>query len=146
MIVITSPKTREDYRLYYGLRYQVLREPWGQAKGTEKDDLEPISQHFMAVDDETNQVVGVIKLFEKEDGIGQFSHLAVAREYRKHGIGQLLVEKVEEEARANGYQIIGAMSRLTSTAFFEKHGYRITGLPTNYFGTIQVVWMEKSLE
>lgn len=146
MIIIKAPESKDDFKTYYALRYQVLREPWGQPKGTEKDDFEPISRHFMAVDEETGNVLGVVKWFEKESGTGQFSHLAVARDFQRQGIGHLLLEKVEKEAQAQGYSVLGAMSRLTSTAYFERHGYHITGLPTNYFGTIQVVWMEKRLD
>ena len=69
MIVIRRPETRDDYRAYYTLRYRVLREPWGQARGTEKDDYEPLSQHLMAVDDEDDEVVGVIKWMEKDSGV-----------------------------------------------------------------------------
>jgi len=145
MIIIKHPVTREDFKAYYALRYDVLRKPWGQAKGTEKDDYEPISDHFMAVDNQTGKVLGVVKLFEREPGIGWFSHLAVDSEYQNKGIGSLLVKTVEETATLKGYKVIGCMSRLNTTKYFERFGYQITGLPTNYFGTIQVAWMEKTL-
>ncbi len=145
MIQIKTPQTREDFKEYYALRYELLRRPWGQGKGTEKDDYEPISQHFMAVDDQTGKVVGVIKLMEKEPGVGWFSHLAVVKAYQGQGIGKLLVETVERAAVEKGFKVIGCMSRLNTTSYFENFGYHITGLPTHYFGTIQVAWMEKNL-
>jgi N-acetylglutamate synthase-like GNAT family acetyltransferase len=145
MIIIKNPTTKGEFKAYYALRYHVLRKPWGEPKGTEKDDFEPISQHIMAVDDSTNEIVGVVKLFEKEPGVGQFSHLAIHHDYQRQGIGKILMEAVEELARQKGYKILGAMSRLTTTGYFEKKGYRIKGLPSNYFNTIQVVWMEKNL-
>ncbi len=145
MIEIKSPQTREDFKEYYALRYRMLRKPWGQAKGTEKDDYEPISQHFMAVDDQSGKIVGVIKLMEKEPGVGWFSHLAVDEKFQRKGIGKMLVETVERVGREKGYAIIGCMSRLNTTAYFERFGYHIAGLPAHYFGTIQVAWMEKKL-
>ena len=145
MIVIRRPETRDDYRAYYTLRYRVLREPWGQARGTEKDDYEPLSQHLMAVDDEGDEVVGVIKWMEKEPGVACLSHLAIAPEHQKKGIGQLLVKGVEDAAREQGFVVIGVNSRLTSTDFFERLGYQIKGLPDHFFSTIQLVWMEKKL-
>lgn len=146
MIVIKIPKNMEEFKAYYLLRYQVLREPWGQPKGTEKDDYEPISKHFMAIDDETNNVVGAVKYFEKEPGVGWFSHLAVAEKCQRQGIGKLLVKTVEDAVRDDGYEILGVMSRLTSTEYFKKFGYQIKGLPLHYFGTTQVVWMEKKIK
>ena len=145
MISIKVPKTREDFRAYYELRYRVLRAPWGQPKDTEKDDYEPISQHFMAVDDENGKVVGVIKMFEKSEGVGWFSHLAIDPRYQKKGIGSMLIETIEKTAREKDYRVIGCMSRLNTTAYFEKMGFRTAGLPTQYFGTTQVLWMEKEL-
>ncbi|NPV56465.1 MAG: GNAT family N-acetyltransferase [Anaerolineae bacterium] len=146
MIVIRSPQTKEDFKDYYALRYQVLRQPWGQHQGSEKDDYEPISRHFMAVDDGSGELLGVVKLLEKEPGVAWFSHLAVAPRHQRTGIGRLLVEHVEEVARQEGFRTIGAYSRLNSTEYFKRFGYQITGLPSPYFGAVQVVWMEKSLD
>lgn len=145
MIQIKSPKTREEFKAYYDLRYKVLREPWGQPRGTEKDDYEPISQHFMAVDDQNGAIVGCAKLFENETGVAWLSHLAVAAAYQRKGIGKQLVEQVENAARVQGYKKIGCMARLNTTKYFEGEGYKISGLPSHYFGTTQVVWMEKTL-
>lgn len=145
MIKIVSPKSREEFKAYYELRYKELREPWGLQKGTEKDDYEPISQHFMAVDESTKRVVGVVKLMEKDHGVGWFSHMAVISTYQHKGVGKQLLIRVEEEARAKGYQILGCMARLNTTEYFEKAGYKINGLPSHYIGTTQVVWMEKKL-
>jgi len=141
---ITIPKTRDDFKAYYGLRYKVLREPWGHPKGTEKDDYEPISEHFMAVD-EKGEVVGVAKLYEKEDGIGLVSHFAVATEHQHHGIGHELLKAVEERARARGFHTLGTMARSTATADFEKFGFHIAGIPTPHLGLTHLVWMEKAL-
>jgi N-acetylglutamate synthase-like GNAT family acetyltransferase len=146
MISIKVPKTREEFKAYYELRYRVLRAPWGQPKDTEKDDYEPISQHFMAVDEETGKIVGVVKVFEKSNGIGWFSHLAVDPGFQRRGIGLKLILAVEAVAKENGYTILGCMSRLNTTAYFEKRGFSIAGFPSNYFGTTQVVWMEKELK
>ena len=90
MPVIKTPVTREEFKVYYALRYKVLREPWGHAKGTEKDDYEAISEHFMAVDEKTGEVLGVIKLYEKAPGVGHVSHMAVSIAHQHKGIGRFL--------------------------------------------------------
>lgn len=144
MITIKSPTTKEQFKAYYALRYKVLREPGGHPKGTEKDDYEPISDHFMAVNEQA-EIVGVAKLYEKAPGIGHFSHLVVAPEYQHRGIGRMLLMFVEERAREKGYKTLGTMSRVTTTAYFEKFGFHIAALPTIHLGTIHLVWMEKDL-
>lgn len=144
MYTIKIPKTRDDFKSYYALRYKVLREPWGHPKGTEKDDYEPISEHFMALNDK-GDVVGVAKFFEKAEGVGHISHLAVAPEHQHKGIGHLLMQTVEQRARERGYRMIGTMARVTATAYFERAGFRIAGIPTPHLGTTHLVWMEKAL-
>ena len=145
MYQIRSPKTREEFKAYYDLRYKVLREPWGLPRGSEKDDYEPISQHFMVEDDKTGSIVGCAKLFEKEPGVAWISHLSVAAPQQKKGVGKMLMAYMEDLAKKEGYKRIGCLSRLNTTAYFEKAGYKVSGLPSHYFGTTQVVWMEKPL-
>jgi len=99
----------------------------------------------MAVDDKTNEIVGCCKLFEKESGQAWMSHLAVANSRQHQGIGKQLMNYMEQLARTQNYKKIGCLARLTTTKFFEKAGYKISGLPSHYFGTTQVVWMEKDL-
>ncbi len=146
MIKIVSPQTREDFKAYYDLRYKVLREPWGMQRGTEKDDFEPISDHYMAIDEATGELVGAVKLFEKEPGLGWFSHLAVKDSWQRKGVGKQLLTFVEQKAKEKGFKALGCLSRLNTTAFFEKEGYTVVGLPVHYLGTTQVVWMQRSLE
>ena len=144
MITITSPVTKEQFKAYYALRYKVLREPSGHPKGTEKDDYEPISEHFMAVND-FGEVLGVVKLYEKNPEVGHFSHLVVSPEHQHKGLGRRLIEHLENRAREKGYKILGTSTRVTATAFFEKAGFHITELPTLHLGTIHMVWMEKKI-
>ena len=144
MFTITTPTTHDDFKAYYALRYKVLSEPWGFAKGTEKDDYEPISQHFMALN-EKNEVVGVVKMYKKDECVGHISHLAVAPEYQRKGIGRMLLNAVEEYALAHGFCALGMMARVTATVYFEKLGFHITGMSTPHLGTTHLVWMEKDL-
>ena len=144
MITIKRPTTHDDFKAYYALRYKVLNEPWGDPKGTEKDDYEPISEHFMAVN-EKGEVVGVVKLYEKDEQVGHVSHLAVDPEYQHQGVAHLLLEAVEGRARERGFRSLGAMARATATVYFEKYGFHIAGMPAPHIGTTPLVWMEKAL-
>ena len=145
MFTIKTPATPDEFKAYYALRYKVLREPWGHPRGTEKDDYEPISEHFMALN-EKGKVVGVVKLHEKAEGVGHVSHLAVAPEYQHKGVGHLLLQTVEQRARAHGFRTLGTMARVTATVYFQRYGFRIVGVPTPHLGMIHVVWMEKALD
>jgi len=146
MIVIKVPKTKEDFEAYYDLRYRVLRKSLRQPKGTEKDDYEPISYHFMAIDDETGEVVGVVKLYEKEPGVGQLSHMAVAEDRQGQGIGKIMVEALEAKAREIGFKKYGMTARENVIGFYEKCGHHVAKLSYVLHGQVQLWWMEKDLE
>ncbi len=145
MIIFRSPVNHEDFKAYYNLRHEVLHP--GTPRGVEKDDYEPISQHFMAIDDTNGKVVGVVMLHdkEKERGVAQFAHLAVAPAYQKQGIGEKLMAKVEETARQKGYRVLGCFAHLDTSDYFVKFGFQVTELPAMLISTHQVVWMEKQL-
>ncbi|HSL29274.1 MAG TPA: GNAT family N-acetyltransferase [Anaerolineales bacterium] len=143
MFTIQTPKTTNDFKAYYALRYRVLREPWGHPRGTEKDDYEPISEHFMAMN-EKGDVVGVAKLYEKTACVGHVSHVAVAPEYQHRGVGRLLLETVEQRARSRGFHTLGIMARVTAAAYFEKYGFRIVSIPAPHLAMVYLVWMEKA--
>ena len=145
MIIIRNPQTKEEFKAYYALRYKVLREPLGQPHGSEKDDFEPISLHFAAFDDQTGEIVGVVKLFEKEPGVGQFSHIAVAEHHQKRGIGRMLIQAIEHKALEIGYKRLGTLTRITATGFYERCGYKPMGITGVLFGKLQMMWMEKEL-
>ncbi|MEI6289579.1 MAG: GNAT family N-acetyltransferase [Chloroflexota bacterium] len=144
MIKIITPTTKEQFKSYYSLRYKVLSEPAGHPRGTEKDDYEPLSEHFMAVN-EAGDVVGAVKMYEKNKETGHFSHLVVDPRYQRQGIGKMLLTHLEDRAREKGYNVLGTTSRVTATAYFEKAGYHIAELPALHLGTLHTVWMEKKL-
>ncbi|MBE3118691.1 MAG: GNAT family N-acetyltransferase [Candidatus Atribacteria bacterium] len=145
MIVIKSPKTLKDFTAYYDLRYRILRQPLDQPKGTEKDDYEPISYHIMAVDEETGEVVGVVKLFEKALGVGQLSHMAVAENRQGQGIGRLLVDAVDSKARELGFKKYGMTARENVIDFYKKCGHHVVKISYVLHDQVQLLWMEKDL-
>ena len=57
MIIIREPKTKEEFDSYHNLIWKLLRKPWNQPKGSEIDDLEDESFHFIAIC--KNKIVGV---------------------------------------------------------------------------------------
>lgn len=45
MFQVSTPQSSEDWQAYYQLRWQVLRAPWGEPRGSEQDDMEQDSEH-----------------------------------------------------------------------------------------------------
>ena len=59
---IIEPKTYDELKKYYDLRYEVLRKPWSQPKGSERDDKEETSFHRMIIDEQNGNAVAVGRL------------------------------------------------------------------------------------
>ena len=70
---IINPKSSEEFRKYYNLRYEVLRRPWNQPLGSEKDESEAMSIHRMIINEETGNALAVGRLqFNSKDEAKDF--------------------------------------------------------------------------
>jgi phosphoribosylformimino-5-aminoimidazole carboxamide ribotide isomerase len=80
--------------------------------------------HFGAFTDD--KLVGVVSLFQTETSF-QFRKLAVSSEYQKKGIGNALLQRVEEFAGLKGGTVIWCNARVSAIGFYMKAGYAHTG-------------------
>ena len=104
ILIIRQPKTEDEYEAMYDLRWRVLREPWGQPRGTEKDDLESEAHHFIALLDD--QVVGTARLHKIKENVGQIRYIAVEDRFRRKKIGWNLMEAIHVTARNRGTRFL----------------------------------------
>ena len=140
---ITSPKTEEDFKKYFHLRWKILRAPWGEAKGTEQDEHEDASFHVMVVNND--EVIGVARLQNLEPGQAQIRYMAVSDEYQNQGIGQKIIGHIEQYARNNNIEKIILHAREPAVSFYEKLGYKNIEKSYLLFDCIQHYKMKKSL-
>ena len=49
-LLVASPRTPKEFEEYYDLRWRILRAPWQQPRGSEKDDWEHLADHVSARD------------------------------------------------------------------------------------------------
>ena len=48
-ITVIEPQTQEEFKQYYSLRYEILRKPWRQPKGSERDNDDEITGDTIAL-------------------------------------------------------------------------------------------------
>lgn len=143
-IIIVEPRTEDQLREYYELRWMVLRQPHNQPRGSEKDDLEEISIHLMAYYGEnTPAAVGRAHLNSKYEA--QIRFMAVDPRYRNSGIGSSLLAGLEKRVRGRGASYIILNSRESATGFYEKNGYVKVGDAGTLYGYLKHVRMKKDL-
>jgi len=143
-VQILSPESSEDFERYYELRWRLLREPWQQPRGSERDPLESQSIHLMACAD-AKSPVGVARLHFNSAEEAQIRYMAVAADVRGQGIGCALLEALELRARALEAQWIVLNARERAAGFYARAGYQVVAAAQPLFGTIPHVAMRKSL-
>lgn len=141
---IQSPKTQQDFDQYFDLRWRILREPWQQPRGSEKDELEDTSHHVMICDD-TGQAIGVGRLHAASDSQGQIRYMAVAETRQGKGVGSMLLNELENIARKNKFSSILLHAREIALPFYLHHHYTQLEKSHLLFNSIQHFKMIKYL-
>ena len=121
-MIITQPKSSEDFEKYYDLRWRILREPWKQPKGSEKDSLEERSLHVM-VCKEDRIPIAVGRVHFNSDIEAQIRYMAVEPRFQKTGLGTVVLKRLEDEVRQLGAKYIILHSRDAAVPFYERNGY-----------------------
>ena len=140
---IKQPKSDEDYKLYYYLRWELLRKPYDQVKGSEKDEYEDKAYHLM-VTDLSNKVIGVGRLHEikneLDESVAQIRYMGISNEYQKKGLGTKILNKLEKYAYSNNLNKIILHSRESAINFYKKNGYEVIKKTHILYDSIQH-WM-----
>lgn len=141
---ILNPETEDDFARCFDLRWRILRAPWGQPRGSERDALEADSWHRMAC--LSGRIpVGVARLHLNSPIQAQIRYMAVEPECRHRGIGAALAASLESQARELGVTEIVLHAREESLGFYARLGYEVTGPAPTLYGSIRHQAMRKHL-
>jgi predicted GNAT family N-acyltransferase len=141
---LQEPVSQEDFEKYYQLRWEVLRKPWDQPRGTEKDANEETSIHIMAIDD-AGECVGVSRLQFNSPEEAQVRFMAVRDDQQGKGVGKKLMAYLEEKGKEKGAKKIVLDARENAVQFYLSIGYVMVEKAHLLWGVIQHYKMEKVL-
>lgn len=130
---LSAPHTEAQWLAYYQLRWQVLRAPWDQPKGSEQDELEAASFHRM-VCTEDGEIVAVGRLHKVDENTAQVRYMAVSDQWQGHGLGAMVLQQLEQVALEQGMQRIILNARDTASGFYQKAGYQYLEPANALFG------------
>lgn len=145
MINVIEPSSEIEYKKYYSLRYELLRKPWGQPLGSEKDQDENQSFHRMIINKKTDSVLAVGRIQFISQTKAQIRYMGVSTNYQRKGIGSKILLSLEEIAASKGIKAIVLQSREDSIDFYKSNGYRIIKKTFLLFGKIQHWLMQKDI-
>lgn len=138
---IRSPQTPQEWESYYDLRYRVLRQPWNQKKGSERDDQEDDAVHFAVF--QGFVIIAVGRLDILDDSVGKVRYMAVEESFQGKNIGKALMEFILTRCETEQLHTIILHAREIAVPFYERLGFRIVEKSHLLFGEIQHYLMEK---
>jgi GNAT superfamily N-acetyltransferase len=144
-VKIIEPTTSEEFKKYYNLRYEILRQPWGQPRGSERDEGDETSIHRMIIDKNSGDALAVGRLQFNSTHEAQIRYMAVADDLQGKGLGSQIISALEDVARGKGIQRINLSARENALQFYKNNGYEIVKKTHLLFGEIQHWLMEKEL-
>ena len=142
-IEIRSPKTDKEWVEYYDLRYRVLREPWNQPIGSERNEGDASEQHFALYSD--LNLIAVGRLDQCEEKKRQIRFMAVEKSAQGSGYGKMLMIEMEKYCRNDKVNEIILHARESAIPFYEKLSYQLQEPSYKLFGEIQHYLMSKKL-
>lgn len=91
---------------------------------------------WVAEDEGTLAGFAIVEWFQKQQTIAYIETIEVAAEYRRQGIGDELLRRVEDSARATGARLIWLhvdAENASAIRLYEAHGYKRQGREENYY-------------
>ena len=140
-----APQSAAEWDDYFDLRWRVLRAPWQQPRGSEKDDREDDSEHLMIVGKDS-RALAVGRLHFNSPAEAQIRFMAVEPTAQGRGLGSSILQAFERSARASGATSIVLNAREDVQLFYQKHGFVVVGPAPTIFGVVKHVRMKKDLQ
>jgi thioesterase domain-containing protein len=144
MNTLCSPKTLDEFKQYYQLRWQILRKPWGQASGSEQDEHEQQAIHRMIIN-EQGEVLAVGRLEKVGKLKGKIRFMAVSEKAQGQGLGQQIVNALEQQASQLGMQEVVLNAREQAIGFYQQLNYQTVAFSHTLFDEVKHFTMEKKL-
>ena len=141
-IEIRSPLTQMEWDAYYDLRFRVLRAPWNQQKGSERDAQEDEAEHFAAFNKQL--IIGVVRLDQLSESTCQVRFMAVDPLFQGKNIGKSLMEFILIHSQTKQEKKVILHAREIALPFYERMGFHVTEKSHLLFGEIQHYLMEKN--
>lgn len=142
---LIAPATAEQFRDYYDLRWRILRAPWQQVRGSERDEWEDQAVHVCAVSN-GGHVIGVGRLHHSNDHEAQIRYMAIEDDWRGAGIGSAIYHHLETAALDAGIQHIMVNARLPAIGFYERMGFIVVDDGHTLYDVIEHKVMRRDLD
>lgn len=143
--------TTDDLPGVFALRHEVFVVGQGVPEELERDDIDPLCDHAVALRGDrvvaTGRLVpGTVSVDNvlTPGPVSTVGRMAVAESERGEGIGALVLALLEQQAREHGVEVVELHAQITARRFYDRAGYTPVGEVYLEAG-IEHLTMQKSL-
>lgn len=119
IVIAENPAEQQDA---FRVRHTVFVGEQNVPEELEMDEYDQSSLHFVVYMDEVPIGAGRLR---NVDGIGKIERICVLSNYRKYGVGKVLMEKIESAAKEHGFTTLKLNSQVHAEPFYSKLGYKV---------------------
>jgi radical SAM protein (TIGR04043 family)/putative N-acetyltransferase (TIGR04045 family) len=144
LLICHPVRTKAEREMAFGIRKEVFVSEQKIFSNSDLDENDPKSTHLVA--EWNNQVVGTVRVFPaNHNGHWVGGRLAVKKEYRNTGAGELLVREAIQCVKSRGCTRFTAHIQSENVPFFSRLGWKTVGSVKDYLGKPHQL-MEANLE
>ena len=125
-ITVKLVESEADMEAAIGVRFRVFVDEQSIPPEEELDENDAIATHAIAL--EGGRTVGTGRVII-HDGIARIGRMAVDQPHRRRGVGGLILQFLEAEAKAQGATEYALHAQEYVKAFYATHGYAEHGEP-----------------
>lgn len=141
-IVIRTPKNEVEWEQYYDLRFRILRQPWNQPRGSERNDADLTGTHFALYENEILKAIARLDINNGESA--QVRFMAVETKTQRKGFGKHVMSAIETYCKSNKIYEINLHAREIAIPFYESLNYQVVEKSHLLFNEIQHFLMTKN--
>jgi predicted GNAT family N-acyltransferase len=104
------------------IRFQVFVEEQGVPRAIELDEQDQVCVHALAFDDR-GTAIGTGRLLPD----AHIGRMAVLEQWRRHGAGAMILEKLIEKAKERGHKEVLLSAQVHALGFYRRHGFQPFG-------------------
>ncbi|SFF12154.1 Predicted N-acyltransferase, GNAT family [Paenibacillus algorifonticola] len=114
-------QNQEDRDAVFEVRRNVFVDEQGVPAANEYDEFEDTAQHLLALSGQVPVGAGRLRVV---GGVAKLERICILADYRKLGIGKIIVEAIEQAAAAQGLTAAKLNAQTHAEGFYSKLGYR----------------------
>jgi GNAT superfamily N-acetyltransferase len=142
-IEIRAPKNEVEWEQYYDLRYRILRQPWNQPRGSERNEGDSTGLHFALYEMEILKAIA--RLDFNSNKSAQVRFMAVETEIQRKGYGKQVMLAIETYCKKKSISEIVLHARENAIPFYESLDYQLVEKSHLLFNEIQHYLMTKKV-